>query len=112
MMLLVNESWVFFEKIYLDLYNYLFAKSKSGKLVISVIISASFFCCTKEPLSSIPPLFGQFDINYKNQKIQIGTWIGTISGLVVFNNASGIFDDDVIDARPIIFEEDGIAKKL
>tara|TARA_B110000003_G_scaffold42848_2_gene40229 strand:- start:38876 stop:41206 length:2331 start_codon:yes stop_codon:yes gene_type:complete len=39
-------------------------------------------------------------------------WIGTISGLVVFNNASGIFDDDVIDARPIIFEEDGIAKKL
>ncbi len=39
-------------------------------------------------------------------------WIGTISGLVVFNNASSVFDDDVVDARPIIFEEDGIAKKL
>ena len=39
-------------------------------------------------------------------------WIGTISGLVVFNNASGVFDADVVDAQPIIFEEDGIAKKL
>ncbi len=39
-------------------------------------------------------------------------WIGTISGLVVFNNAAGIFDADVVDAQPIIFEEDGIAKKL
>ena len=39
-------------------------------------------------------------------------WIGTISGLVVFSNASSVFDDDVVDARPIIFEEDGIAKKL
>ena len=39
-------------------------------------------------------------------------WIGTISGLVVFNNASGIFDADIVDAQPIIFEEDGIAKKL
>ncbi|MDC3366538.1 hypothetical protein OAV73_04465, partial [Flavobacteriaceae bacterium] len=39
-------------------------------------------------------------------------WIGTISGLVVFNNASGIFDADVVDAQPVIFEEDGIAKKL
>ena len=39
-------------------------------------------------------------------------WIGTISGLVVFSNASGVFDADVIDAQPVIFEEDGIAKKL
>jgi ligand-binding sensor domain-containing protein len=39
-------------------------------------------------------------------------WIGTISGLVVFNNASGVFDADIVDAQPIIFEEDGIAKKL
>ena len=39
-------------------------------------------------------------------------WIGTISGLVVFSNASGIFDADLVDAQPVIFEEDGIAKKL
>ena len=39
-------------------------------------------------------------------------WIGTISGLVVFSNASGVFDADVVDAQPVIFEEDGIAKKL
>lgn len=39
-------------------------------------------------------------------------WIGTISGLVVFNNASGVFDSDVVDAQPIIFLEDGIARRL
>ena len=39
-------------------------------------------------------------------------WIGTISGLLVFSNASGVFDADVVDAQPVIFEEDGIAKKL
>ena len=39
-------------------------------------------------------------------------WIGTISGLVVFNRTASVFEDDVVDASPIIFEEDGIAKKL
>ncbi len=39
-------------------------------------------------------------------------WIGTISGMVVFNNASGVFDEDTVDAQPVIFEEDGVAKKL
>jgi len=27
---------------------------------------------TDEPLSSIPPLFGQFDVNYTNEKLQLG----------------------------------------
>ena len=39
-------------------------------------------------------------------------WIGTISGLVVFNNASGIFDADVLDAQPIIILDDGTPRKL
>tara|TARA_Y100000385_G_scaffold155349_1_gene161074 strand:+ start:1734 stop:4067 length:2334 start_codon:yes stop_codon:yes gene_type:complete len=39
-------------------------------------------------------------------------WIGTISGLVVFNNASGVFDADVLDAQPIIILDDGTPRKL
>ncbi|WP_369048365.1 two-component regulator propeller domain-containing protein [Tenacibaculum sp. UWU-22] len=44
----------------------------------------------------------------KNNKI----WLGTLNGLVVFNNAAHIFDLDVYDAKPIIIEDDGIPKKL
>jgi len=39
-------------------------------------------------------------------------WIGSNAGLVVLNNLSGIFEATVVDAQPIIFEEEGIAKKL
>ncbi len=39
-------------------------------------------------------------------------WIGTKKGLVVFSNASGVFDNNIYDASPIIINDDGIAKKL
>lgn len=39
-------------------------------------------------------------------------WIGTLSGLVVFNNAFRVFDADLVDAQPIIFEENGTARRL
>lgn len=39
-------------------------------------------------------------------------WIGTISGLVVFNNASGVFDASVVDAQPIIILDDGVPRRL
>ena len=39
-------------------------------------------------------------------------WIGTISGLVVFNNASGVFDANVVDALPIIILDDGVPRRL
>lgn len=39
-------------------------------------------------------------------------WIGTLSGLVVFNNANNVFNAGVVDAEPIIFSEDGIARRL
>lgn len=38
-------------------------------------------------------------------------WIGTISGLVVFSNAASVFSSTT-DARPIIFSENGIARRL
>ncbi len=39
-------------------------------------------------------------------------WIGTQKGMVVFYNASGLFDADIYDAEPIIILDDGIPKKL
>lgn len=39
-------------------------------------------------------------------------WIGTISGLVVLNNALNVFDNQTVDAQPIIFLQDGIARRL
>lgn len=39
-------------------------------------------------------------------------WIGTIAGLVVFNNASGVFDADIVDAQPIIILDDGVPRRL
>ncbi|NVK53362.1 MAG: T9SS type A sorting domain-containing protein [Flavobacteriaceae bacterium] len=39
-------------------------------------------------------------------------WIGTQNGLVVFNNASGLFDATIYDAAPVIILDDGIPKKL
>lgn len=39
-------------------------------------------------------------------------WIGTQKGLVVFDDASGVFDADIYDAYPVIIEDDGIPKKL
>jgi len=44
----------------------------------------------------------------KNNRI----WLGTQSGLVVYNNASGVFDASIYDAAPIIILDDGIPKKL
>lgn len=44
----------------------------------------------------------------KNNRV----WIGTQLGLVVFNNASEIFEATIFDAEPIIILDDGIPKKL
>ena len=38
--------------------------------------------------------------------------MGTKSGLVVYTNASGVFEETVSNANPIIILDDGIAKKL
>lgn len=44
----------------------------------------------------------------RNNKV----WIGTQSGLVVFNDSNTLFDANVYDAAPIIILDDGIPKKL
>lgn len=39
-------------------------------------------------------------------------WLGTKSGLVVYSNASGVFEETVTNANPVIILDDGIPKKL
>jgi hypothetical protein len=39
-------------------------------------------------------------------------WIGTRSGMVVYNNAAGVFDENILNAEPVIILDDGIPKKL
>lgn len=39
-------------------------------------------------------------------------WIGTQKGLVVFSDASGLFDADIYDAEPVIVEDDGVPRRL
>lgn len=39
-------------------------------------------------------------------------WIGTRSGMVVFRNASSIFTSNVLNAQPIIIEENGVGERL
>ena len=58
---------------------------------------------SKEPLSSIPPLFGQFDINFTNKKFQLGTSFrfNSKKDIVDFNFTEGI---DNHDLTPIVNE--------
>jgi hemoglobin/transferrin/lactoferrin receptor protein len=59
---------------------------------------------TEEPMSSIPPLFGQFELNYKKHKIELGAAIrfNSKKDIVDFNFTEGIDNHDltpVIDAN-------------
>ena len=39
-------------------------------------------------------------------------WMGTRAGMVVFRNASTIFDAEVLNAQPVIIEENGVGERL
>tara|TARA_R110002126_G_scaffold264475_1_gene407506 strand:+ start:4583 stop:6919 length:2337 start_codon:yes stop_codon:yes gene_type:complete len=39
-------------------------------------------------------------------------WLGTRSGMVVFRNASSVFDAEVLNAEPVIIEENGVGERL
>jgi hypothetical protein len=57
---------------------------------------------------SLPDLAVRSVVADRNNRI----WIGTKKGLVVFSNASGLFETNNIDAAPVIIDDDGIPKKL
>ena len=64
---------------------------------------------TTEPTrGNLPNAFAKTIAIDKNNRL----WIGTQSGLVVFSNASGIFDATIYEASPIIILDEGIPKKL
>jgi len=54
------------------------------------------------------------DLNARTVKVDNNNriWIGTKKGLVVYYNAANVFNDNNIDAEPIIILDDGIPKKL
>lgn len=39
-------------------------------------------------------------------------WMGTRTGMVVFRNASSVFDAEVLNAEPVIIEENGVGERL
>lgn len=39
-------------------------------------------------------------------------WMGTRTGMVVFRNASTVFDAEVLNAQPVIIEENGVGERL
>ncbi|CAL2079226.1 hypothetical protein [Tenacibaculum sp. 190524A05c] len=63
---------------------------------------------TEATRGNLPNAFTRTVAIDKNNRL----WIGTLSGLVVFSNTSGIFDANVYDAEPIIILDEGIPKKL
>ncbi|MCL7752765.1 TonB-dependent receptor [Polaribacter sp. Z022] len=59
---------------------------------------------TEEPMSSIPPLFGQFELNYKKDKIELGANIrfNSKKDIADFNFTEGIDNHDltpIVDAN-------------
>ena len=58
---------------------------------------------TEEPMSSIPPLFGQFEVNYKNNKIELGADLrfNSKKDIEDFNFREGI---DNHDLTPVVDE--------
>lgn len=39
-------------------------------------------------------------------------WLGTRAGMVVFRNSSTVFDADVLNAEPVVIEENGVGERL
>ena len=63
---------------------------------------------TEQTKGSLP------DLNVRTVKVDMNNriWIGTKKGLVVYNDAANVFNENIIDATPVIILDDGIPKKL
>ena len=69
---------------------------------------------TAKSLIATPNLGNLPDANVNTVAIDRSNrvWIGTRTGMVVFRNSSSIFSDDVLNAQPIIIEENGVGERL
>lgn len=72
------------------------------------------FINTAKSLIATPNLGNLPDANVNTVAVDRSNrvWIGTRTGMVVFRNASSIFSDDVLNAQPIIIEENGVGERL
>ncbi|MGB0880328.1 MAG: two-component regulator propeller domain-containing protein [Polaribacter sp.] len=68
----------------------------------------------KRALIATPNLGNLPDTDVKTVAIDRNNrvWLGTRAGMVVYNNASTVFDADVVNANPVIIEVNGIGEKL
>lgn len=84
------------------------ATRSNGALVFNESGNRKRALITEATKGSLPDLNVRTLAVDRNNRI----WIGTQKGLVVFNNAEGLFDAPIYDASPVIIEDDGIPKKL
>lgn len=68
----------------------------------------------KKSLLTLPNIGNLPDLNVKTIAVDKSNrvWLGTKTGMVVFRSASGVFDADVINAEPVIIEENGVGERL
>ena len=81
---------------------------QNGALVFNESGNRKRALITEATKGSLPDLNVRSLAVDRNNRI----WIGTEKGLVVFNNAEGLFEATIYDALPVIIEDDGIPKKL
>ncbi len=81
---------------------------RNGVLVFSENGNRKRALTTEPTKGSLP------DLNVRTLKSDNSNriWLGTKKGLVVFFNAASVFDQNTVDAEPIIILDDGIPKKL
>ena len=81
---------------------------RNGALIFNENGNRKKSLTTEQNKGSLP------DLNVKTVKVDSNNriWIGTKKGLVVFYNAADIFDNNTINAEPVIILDDGIPKKL
>lgn len=84
------------------------ATRRNGLLVYNELGDRKRALVTEATQGSLPDFNTRSLAVDRNNRI----WIGTKKGLVVYSNASGVFDDAIIDAFPVIIDDDGVPKRL
>ncbi|MCA0932944.1 hypothetical protein LCM02_10820 [Lutimonas saemankumensis] len=81
---------------------------RNGALVYNESGDRKRALVTESTKGSLPDLNVRTLAVDRNNRI----WIGTQKGLVVFSDASGLFEADIYDAQPVIIDDNGIPKRL
>ncbi len=106
--IITNQAFGLTELIIDKTNNVWIGSRRNGALVFNERGNSKKALITEASKGSLP------DLNVRTLKVDRNNriWIGTKKGMVVYNNAGGIFDSDIYDAAPVIIEDDGIPKKL